>query len=110
MSMTMWRGETLEVPFPVEGVNPANGSIIDPTASALTVGFSRSESDGQQVRPNNYFAGTWAANPDGTFWGSVLVGPDGVVDLIAGRWTLWAQFTLGGETITRPVPGVLTVQ
>lgn len=110
MPMQMWKGETKQVPFRVEGVDPANGSIIDPTTSDLTVGFSQREPNGEQVRPNHYYAGMWDSTPDGQFWGSVLVGPSGVIDLAAGRWTVWANFTLGAETIIEPIPDVLVVR
>lgn len=108
--MQMWVGETKEIPFRVQGVNPTNGSPVDPTTADLTVGFSRSEPNGEQVRPNNYYPGTWDSTPTGEHWGSIIVGPDADVTLQAGRWTVWANFTLGAETIIEPIPDVLVVR
>lgn len=109
MPLTIFTAETREVQFVVTGVNLADDQPIDPTASTLTVGFVDARNGGQDP-PASFYAASWVANPTRKiYYGEVLVGPLGVVQLAAGTWVPWARFAIGSELIERPVNDTLTV-
>lgn len=107
--MTVWFGETKQVPFRVQGTNLASQEPIDPSASELEAGFVLAS--GGDNPPESWFAATWDANTnENIYWGQVLVGPSGVFDLPRGEWAVWAKFAIGAETIIQPVLDSLTVR
>jgi hypothetical protein len=103
MAMTVWYGETKQVPFRVQGTNLSDSAPIDPSGSALTCGFvaAGAGDDG----PSIWYPGTWDADSSlNNYWGQILVGPSpGVYLLPRGTWSVWAKFTVGVETIIQPV-------
>lgn len=109
MALTLWYGETKQVPFRVAGTDLAFASPINPSGSALECGFVTAS--GGNDPPTTWYAGSWNANTaDNVYWGMVLVGPLGVYDLARGTWSVWAQFTIGSEKIQQPVLDVLYVR
>jgi hypothetical protein len=107
--LTLYYGETKQVPFQVRGTDLATSQPLNPSTSPLQAGFVASK--GGEEAPSVWYAATWDANTaDNVYWGMVLVGPDGVFNLRRGIWTVWAQFTFGEETIQQPVLDSLTVR
>jgi hypothetical protein len=109
MAMTVWFGETKQVPFQVQGIQLSDSVPIDPSDSDLQVGFVAA-TNGQDT-PDTWYDGTWDADSTlNNYWGMVLVGPSGVFNLPRGTWSVWAQFTVGAETIQQPVLDTLYVR
>jgi hypothetical protein len=109
MSMTVWYGETKQVPFRVQGTQLSDSAPIDPSGSALTCGFVMA--GGGEGEPSIWYPGTWDADQTlNNYWGMVLVGPEGVYNLPRGTWSVWANFALGAEVIIQPVLSTLYVR
>jgi hypothetical protein len=107
--MTLYYGETKQVPFRVQGTNLSDAAPIDPSGSALKCGFVAAGAG--QDAPTSWYDGTWDADSTlNNYWGMVLVGPDGVFNLPRGTWSVWTQFTIGEETIQQPVLDTLYVR
>jgi hypothetical protein len=93
----------------VKGVDLSTFSYVNPTASALEMGFVTS-TDGGLVAPALWYPATWIANVLAQlYYGSILVGPDGVVQLAAGTWVPWVNFTVGASVIIEPCNDTLTM-
>jgi hypothetical protein len=102
-------GETKQISFRVRGQDLATTQPLDPSVVMLQCGFTLAV--GGEGEPPTWYPGSWDANTvDNIYWGMVLVGPNGVVSLARGLWTVWANFTLGAETIIQPVLDTLTVR
>ena len=109
MPQTLNVAETDYVIFQVKGIDLSSNSYVNPTSSALQVGFV-SSSDGGQVAPTEWFPGQWIANVLAEFYyASCLIGPDGVTTLAAGSWVPWCSFPLGAAMIVRPCADTLTM-
>jgi hypothetical protein len=110
MSMTVYYGETKQVPFRVQGTQLSDSAPIDPSGASLQCGFVAA--DGGEGPPSVWYAGTWDADQTlNNYWGQVLVGPSpGVYPLPRGTWSVWAKFTIGLETIIQPVLDILYVR
>jgi hypothetical protein len=107
--LTLNYGETKQVPFRVRGQDLSTAQPLDPSVVTLQCGFVSARAGDEE--PLTWYPGTWDANTaDNIYWGMVLVGPNGVVDLARGVWTVWANFVLGAETIIQPVLDTLTVR
>jgi hypothetical protein len=75
----------------------------DPTGGAVEFAFV---AVGSGAAPSTFYAGAWGT------WDSVTesvsartptIGAAGVAALAAGRYKVFARFTVGGETVVRPV-------
>ena len=108
--LTLNYGETKQVPFKVRGEDLATSAPINPSAAVLTVGFVPAASGASA--PTTWYGGSWDANvADNIYWGMCLVGPPpGVVNLARGTYVVWANFTVGVETIIAPVLDTLVVR
>ena len=109
MAMTLYFGETKQVPFRVQGTTLSDGAPIDPSGSELRCGFVLANAG--QDPPETWYDGTWDADQTlNNYWGQVLIGPEGVYNLPRGTWSVWAQFAIGLEVIQQPVLDVLYVR
>ena len=109
MPMTINQGERRSVPFPVRGVDLTTGNTVNPSASALSVGFALQSAP--IVVPGTFYPASWLTNVlTQSIFGSVLVGPGGGVLVLApGAWRLWVSFLFGPELVQHPIPDVLNV-
>jgi len=98
----------------VAGINLNNDSAIDPTASALQMGFVPS-GDGGITPPSIWVPGTWISNTlRSLYYGMCLATqrhdqPADVYVLTPGAWVPWVWFTVGAETIQEPAGDTVTV-
>ena len=110
MPQTLHTSDTDYAVFQVKGIDLSSNSYVNPTSSALQVGFVPS-GDGGQTPPSLWVPGVWIANVLAElYYASCLVGPDGgVITLAAGDWVPWCWFMFGAATIQRPCADTLTI-
>jgi hypothetical protein len=70
-------------------VDVARDSGVDPTGDVVAMAFV---ADGVQPVPGDFKAGSWETI-DGIYKARCLIGPAGVVQLVAGTYVVWVKIT-----------------
>lgn len=96
------------------GINLNNDSAIDPTSSALQMGFTPSANGPNVPPPAVWVPGTWIANVTRSLFYAMCLATQrsdqgsNVAKLAVGGWIPWVFYTLGAEIIQRPCGDTVT--
>lgn len=97
-------GETKNIYLPVKGTSLQTGLDIDPTGSALQIGFvnaATADAVGGPA-PITWYTGFWITGPTGIHYAGIKLGPLGTYAIPAGVWIPWVNYSVAGELIIQP--------